>query len=142
MDANNPLLALAEKIREMFGLSERDNDLLARIEDEVVSRTLREMKSELERVLQDSKSEHRRQVEALERRISKLSTSLGLTEAELQRVLSQKNVDPGVASIYKTVQGLSSTDVQAELKRALMSKIFEANVELRKRIGTTPGPQT
>jgi diguanylate cyclase (GGDEF)-like protein len=142
VDANNPLLALAEKIREMFGLSERDNDLLARIEDEVVSRTLREMKSELERVLQDSKSEHRRQVEALERRISKLSTSLGLTEAELQRVLSQKNVDPGVASIYKTVQGLSSTDVQAELKRALMSKIFEANVELRKRIGTTPGPQT
>jgi hypothetical protein len=31
------------------------------------------------------------------------------------------------------VQGLSGDEVQMELKRALMEKIFEANVELRKK---------
>lgn len=129
---------LGEKIREMFGLSEKDNDLLGRIEREVVSSALREMKAELEKVLLESKSEHQRQIHVLERRIGKLSDSLGLTEAELQRVLTQKTVDPGVASLYKTVQGLSSSDVQGQLKKALMSKIFEANVELRKRIEPAP----
>lgn len=131
---------LGEKIRDMFGLSENDSALLAKIEQEVVTSALREMKLELEKVLVESKSEHQRQIETLERRITKLSDSLGMTEAELQRALTQKTVDPGVASIYKTVQGLSSNDVQVQLKKALMSKIFEANVELRKKIDT--GPQS
>ena len=124
----------------MFGLSENDSALLAKIEQEVVTSALREMKLELEKVLVESKSEHQRQIETLERRITKLSDSLGMTEAELQRALTQKTVDPGVASIYKTVQGLSSNDVQVQLKKALMSKIFEAIVELRKKIDT--GPQS
>ena len=63
---------------------------------------------------------------------------LGMTEAELQRVLAQRAGDSGVASVYKNVQGLSPTAVQAELKKALMSKIFEANVELRRQIGAQP----
>jgi len=125
----------------MFGLSDTDSGLLALIEKEVVGGVLREMKLELERALADSKTSHQRQIEILERRISKLTESLGLTESELQRVLRQKTVDPGVASVYKTVQGLSSQDVQAELKKALMSKIFEANVELRRQIGVSePNP--
>jgi hypothetical protein len=130
---------LGDKIRELFGLTEIDGGMMARIEQEVVTSALREMKAELERVLSHSKTEHQRQIETLERRISKLTDSLGLTEAELQRVLQQKGVDPGVASIYKTVQGLSAGAVQSELKKALMSKIFEANVELRKAIDGGPG---
>ena len=42
-------------------------------------------------------------------------------------------MDPGLASVYGTVQGLSSGAAQAELKKELMSKIFEANVELRRQ---------
>jgi diguanylate cyclase (GGDEF)-like protein len=125
---------LGDKIREMFGLSDLDGELLARIEQEVIASALREMKVELERVMSDSKSEHQRQISMLERRIAKLSEALGMTEAELQRVLQHGTLDPGVASIYKTVQGLSAQDVHAELKKALMSKIFEANVELRRQI--------
>jgi hypothetical protein len=60
-----------------------------------------------------------------------------MTDAELKRALSQQSVDPGVASIYTSVQGLSSNDVQHELKKELMSKIFQANLELRKQI--SPG---
>jgi diguanylate cyclase (GGDEF)-like protein len=131
-DGRSPLLG--DKIREMFGLSDADSELLARIEQEVIASALREMKGELERVMTDSKSEHQRQIAMLERRIAKLSEALGMTEAELQRVLQQGTLDPGVASIYKTVQGLSAQDVHAELKKALMSKIFEANVELRRQI--------
>jgi hypothetical protein len=86
----------------------------------------------------ESKSEHQRQIEMLERRIERLSEALGMTEAELQRALANQTLDPGVASIYKSVQGLSPTAVHAELKKALMSKIFEANVELRRQIDTQP----
>jgi diguanylate cyclase (GGDEF)-like protein len=128
---------LGAKIRELFGLGQGEDDMLARIQREVVASALREMKGELERALGHSQSEHQRQIETLERRIQKLTQSLGMTEAELRRALAQKNVDPGVASLYRTVQGLSSADVQQELKKELMSKIFQANLELRKQI--TPG---
>jgi diguanylate cyclase (GGDEF)-like protein len=131
-------LVLGEKIREMFGLSELDSELLARIEQEVMTSALREMKAELERALGESRSEQQRQIEMLERRIERLSEALGMTEAELQRALANQSLDPGVASIYKSVQGLSPSAVHAELKKALMSKIFEANVELRRQIDSQP----
>jgi diguanylate cyclase (GGDEF)-like protein len=134
---------LGDKIRELFGLSERDSDMLARIEQEVIASALREMKAELEKSISSSQSQHQRQIETLERRIGKLSDALGMTESELQRVLHGKSIDPGVASIYKSVQGLSSGDVQTELKKTLMAKIFEANVELKNQIGSGgPGAGT
>jgi diguanylate cyclase (GGDEF)-like protein len=128
---------LGAKIRELFGLGAGEDDMLARIQREVVASALREMKGEIERALGQSQSEHQRQIDTLERRIQKLTQSLGMTEAELRRALAQTNVDPGVASLYRNVQGLSSADVQQELKKELMSKIFQANLELRKQI--TPG---
>lgn len=128
---------LGAKIRELFGLGAGENELLARIQQEVVASALREMKAEIERALGERQSEHRREIDTLERRIQKLTQALGMTDAELKRALSQHSVDPGVASIYTSVQGLSSNDVQHELKKELMSKIFQANLELRKQI--SPG---
>jgi len=125
---------LGTKIRELFGLGAGENELLARIQQEVVASALREMKAEIERALGERQSEHRREIDTLERRIQKLTKTLGMTDAELKRALSQQSVDPGVASIYTSVQGLSSNDVQHELKKELMSKIFQANLELRKQI--------
>lgn len=125
---------LGAKIRELFGAEGIEQDMLARIQKEVVASALREMKGELERALGESQDEHRRQIETLERRIQKLTASLGMTEGELRRALTQQSVDPGVASMYRNVQGLSAVDVQQELKKELMSKIFQANLELRKQI--------
>jgi hypothetical protein len=49
--------------------------------------------------------EHGRQVDMLERRIAKLTSLLGVTEEELARVMAMKQIDAGVASIFKTVAG-------------------------------------
>lgn len=136
----DPVMAvLGDKIRELFGLGELDREILVRIEREVVASALREMNEQLERTTREHRSESQERIELLERRIAKLSESLGMTEAELQRVMTAKSIDPGVASIYKSVQGLSASAVQAELKKTLMSKIFEANVELQKQFKTPPG---
>jgi diguanylate cyclase (GGDEF)-like protein len=127
---------LGDKIRELFGDAADDQALLARIEQEVIGNALREMRGELSRALADSASEQRRQIEVLERRIGKLTHALGVTEEELQRVLKLKGVDPGVASVYRSVQGLSSDEVAAELKKELMSKIFQANVDMRRQFSS------
>jgi diguanylate cyclase (GGDEF)-like protein len=127
---------LGDKIRELFGLTPADQELLEQIEHEVIGEAIREMKADLVRQFSTSEDDHKRQVDLLQRRISKLTQSLGMTEQELQRVMQSKGIDPGVASIYKTVQGLSEDEVHAELKKALMDKIFEANVELRKKFAS------
>jgi len=124
---------LGDKIRELFGLTEADQELLTQIEQEVIAEAIRDLKNELVRKFSSSETEQQQKIDLLERRISKLTKTLGMTEQELQRVLRSKSIDPGVASIYKSVQGLSEDEVHAELKRALMDKIFEANVELRKK---------
>ena len=42
-----------------------------------------------------------------------------------------KNIDPGLSSIYRTVQGLDSGAANADVKKEMMKQIFEANVEMR-----------
>jgi diguanylate cyclase (GGDEF)-like protein len=130
---------LGDKIRELFGAAALDPMFLARIEQEVIGNALREMRGDLERALSDSANQQKRQIETLERRISKLTHALGVTEEELQRVLKLKGVDPGIASIYRSVQGLSSDEVAAELKKELMAKIFQANVDMRRQFSSQTG---
>jgi diguanylate cyclase (GGDEF)-like protein len=75
-----------------------------------------------------------REIELLQRRIEKLSGVLGATEEELRRVAALKGIDIGVASIYKTVQGLSADAAQYQRKREMMKTIFEANFALKKEL--------
>jgi diguanylate cyclase (GGDEF)-like protein len=74
---------------------------------------------------------YQREIELLRRRVDKLSQSIGLSEQEIGRLRQSKDVDDGVASVYREVQGLSLDDARAELKKHLMSSIFEANLDLR-----------
>lgn len=69
-------------------------------------------------------------IENQERRVAKLVKSLEQTEKVLARVAAAKAIDPGVASIYGSVQGLSEVDGAAEKKKELLLHIFEANVAL------------
>lgn len=66
-----------------------------------------------------------------ERRVAKLVQSLERTEQVLARVARMKDLEEGVESLYRTVQGLSATDAASELKRAMLARIYEANVALR-----------
>jgi len=83
-------------------------------------------------------SEARRTIDHLERRINKLSHALGVTEEELARIASMKNVELGVASIYRGVQGLSDDSAEKARKREMMKTIFHANFELKKRLSDAP----
>jgi hypothetical protein len=68
----------------------------------------------------------------LQRRLEKLQAALAKAEADLAQ--SGVPVFPGIASIYRTLQGLSREEAQYDRKRALLQSIFEANVRLRKAI--------
>ena len=72
-----------------------------------------------------------RDVDLLQRRISKLQTNLQDTEDELRHVARVKNIDDGISSMHRDVQGLDQNDEQFELRLELMTEIFDANVILQ-----------
>lgn len=74
---------------------------------------------------------HDKEVVNLQRRIEKLTNSLNTTEQRLAEVAAIKNIDPGISSVFKEVQGLNNEDKQFGAKSALMSSIFEANLALQ-----------
>lgn len=74
-----------------------------------------------------------REVDQLQRRIAKLNRSLEVTEERLSQVAAMKDVDGGIASIYREVQGLNGGDSHASRKRELMADIFKANMALQKK---------
>lgn len=71
-------------------------------------------------------------VDVLERRIAKLRELLDQTERALEEMADAKGVGSGIASIYRTVQGLKAGEKGAEQKKEMLSLIFEANLDLQK----------
>lgn len=88
----------------------------------------------LSKALAESHKEHSSEVDKLQRRIDKLSRALEDAQEELVRSREGKEIDPGVASAYRTVQGLRDTN-GSSAKREMLSKLFEANLELRTLLG-------
>jgi len=83
-------------------------------------------------------SDSEMQVELLERRVKKLTAQLDETEQLLERVRREKSADEaGVASIYRTVQGLRGDEAAVAQRRALLHEIFRHNRELRSELATT-----
>lgn len=125
--------ALGAKLRGFIDAYEKGSvsDLMEGQTSELVPQ---ESVSEQDRQVEAELAEKKRDMDLLQRRLAKLTEQLGLTEQELARVLKMKNIDPGLASIYKTVQGLSEDEASAAVKKELMVKIFEANIEFRKQL--------
>ncbi|MBL4770081.1 MAG: diguanylate cyclase [Planctomycetes bacterium] len=110
----------------------------SKLAEEILSRAMREAQAAEPKmeVLPDNKEQnYQREIDNLQRRIAKLTNSLGVTEGEIARLRSSPDVEAGVASLYRNVQGLSTVDVRAELKKDLMSAIFEANLDLKRKSG-------
>lgn len=80
-----------------------------------------------------------RNLDVLERRAAKLERALHDARAALAYVSGLEHVDPGVASIYRQVQGLATDDPRREQKAGVLEKIFRANLALRERPGGTSG---
>ena len=76
-------------------------------------------------------------IDNLRRRTRKMRASLRTVREALAQVDTLPVFDDGLASIYRTVQGLSTGEEDAAKKREMLSQIFDANValfeELRER---------
>jgi hypothetical protein len=121
-------------IRETFGkLGPRTPDVVA-IEHELTERAKVLLEEARRRAAAAQIRERDAHVDRLERRIKKLVQSLEETETTLKQVAAMKNVDLGIASLYKVVQGLPLEESNRALKQQLMAVIFQANVDLQKRL--------
>lgn len=100
------------------------------------------LRREREIAAQSAAAEQRARVELLERRLAKLNETLAKTEADLEDALQNSNREEGVASIYKTVQGLRASARDFEKKRALLSELFQKNLTLQKGAAGSQEPRT
>jgi diguanylate cyclase (GGDEF)-like protein len=104
----------------------------ARLREQAIDCALRGIHEERRRSIERQMRENEGEIDNLRRRVAKLNSSLRATEEELSRVMAVKNIDPGVASIYRTVQGLSVDAANAQARLEMLTQIFQANVALRK----------
>jgi GGDEF domain-containing protein len=86
-------------------------------------------------VMKRTEERHRSEIDLYERRLQKLTQALSATEEELRRIANLKAIDPGVASAYRTVQGLDQSENQYSTKLSLLAKLLQANLELRAQLG-------
>lgn len=105
----------------------------AAVESDLTARALVLLEEARRRAAAAQIRESDNHIDQLERRVTKLVQSLQATEEALKHVAAMKNIDLGVASLYRMVQGLSADEPNRELKRAMMETIFNANVELQKK---------
>ena len=125
---------LIEKLLNVFHSEADISEGTIRLEQAVLELVNTEVGSLKESSALRALAESQQQIEQLERRVAKLTTSLDVTEKELKRVAAMKNVDTGVASIYRTVQGISDDDAGAEQKREMLQDLFDANLDFRKEL--------
>ncbi len=76
--------------------------------------------------------EERERLEVLRRRLAKLQQALEEARRALGYVSRLETVDTGLASIYRTVQGLAAGDPLCERKQAALEQLFRANLDLQK----------
>lgn len=133
-DWGKPLLS---GLRRLFDDNDPGHDeRLARLQQEVLQLVKGSVKSWRESDLVSQMAASKRQIQRLERRVAKLNQSLGATEGELKRVAAMKNIDLGVSSIYRKVQGLSDDDEGAGAKKEMLKNLFDANVALRQAMSS------
>jgi len=124
---------LERRLQAMFsGVGAPEDGEFALLKDEIVAFALSSVGQARDR--RETVEEYERRIELLQRRLDKVTQSLQLTEQELRRVVGLEDADGGLESIYRSVQGLESTESQGELKKELMRSIFEANLELKKHM--------
>jgi len=121
----------AQRLAQVFAIAERDGASAEELELRVRQLFTRTVRRERSRILDELGAEHDRRIDVLERRIAKLNATLERSEAAVRELAARKDVDEGLASIYRTVQGLGADEHDAEAKRLMLETLFLANLELR-----------
>jgi GGDEF domain-containing protein len=127
---------LLSKVIELFKREPEKSEGVLRVEKEVIALLKAELAAWRESSTASRMIESQRTIGQLERRVAKLTESLDLTSEELKRVAQMKNIDLGVSSIYRTVQGLSGAEAGAEQKKEMLKNVFEANMALRAQLAS------
>ncbi len=129
-DLRNELAARFRDVLDQNGTSSSSelSDALANVGEEV-------LRAAAQRAADSRARRAEEQLGQFQRRIAKLTNSLEKTESALARLAQLKNVDGGIASIYRTVQGLEADVEGFAVKRAMLVEIFEANLVLQKSAG-------
>jgi diguanylate cyclase (GGDEF)-like protein len=86
-----------------------------------------------------SRDEVREEMRVLEAHIAEQKRMLEASEEELARLLREKSAEPGVASVYRTVQGLDPGDRDYARKKEMLAVIYRANVELLRQLERQAG---
>ncbi len=128
---------IAGQVQELFRLMAAQPDTnLGQVQDQVLAMVLQLVTSE-RKAAADARSALRdREVDTLQRRIAKLSSTLEQTEDRLKQAAAMKHIDDGISSIYREVQGLASSATDYTRKKELMAEIFKANLKLQKGAGS------
>ena len=122
---------LESELRALFGSWDDKSDVPSALQREVIRMTVEGLRRERGNFERERLHRHQEEISILERRIGKLSRLLSETEGHLASARKAGSEDPGVASEFDCVQGLSADDELREKKSEMMAAIFEANMEMR-----------
>lgn len=122
-----------ERLRELLSTTGYGTEEFRNLDLDTVVRAIQSLRESNGAQSEDDLGAARRRIDVLERRISKLTNTLGITEEELQRVAKMKGIELGISSVYRGVQGLADDASQRELKVEMMKDIFLANMKVQKR---------
>jgi len=125
---------LIDSAIQLFEREPERTEAILRLQKEVIALITSEINAWRNSSTVRQMIESHKQIDQLERRVQKLTQNLGTTEQELRRVAAMKNIDLGVASIYRAVQGLESEDDLYEQKKEMLKDLFEANVKLQEQL--------
>lgn len=105
--------------------------------DQVAALAENRIRTEVDKVRDLEAAARRERIGTLERRIEKLRTALADAEGMVDRLRAEKSaqVDDGVASVYREVQGLSDKEPEFARKKGLLEEIFKLNLELKELVG-------
>ncbi|RMH02551.1 MAG: hypothetical protein D6702_08585 [Planctomycetota bacterium] len=124
---------LAAELRRRFRAAGLEEPRHQRLLAELTGLVFAELRAASQQVAELERARHEEELARAERRIARLAASLETAERNLRRLSEARSLDPGLASIYREVQGLADEDDLADLKREMLVKIFEANLRLRQR---------
>lgn len=127
---------LEEKVASLFQRigAGSDQGMLEREVLGVLQRTLAEARGP-----RRTAAEVEAEIRLLEGRVAELRRMLDASEQELERMIQEKSVDPGLASLYRGVQGLDAGARDYAKKKELLSVIYKANVDLLRELRAQGG---
>jgi len=124
---------IAQMVQGVVSEALRDGSNASSLEQRVLEVVMNLVGGERRTTLAAKAAARDSEVELLQRRIRKLSESLDSAESKIGELAKLKDVEQGIASIYRGVQGLMPDANEAGRKKELMAGIFAANLKLQKK---------